>query len=368
MAIDPPSFQSLKDAAKAEIQSVDPTLTDFTEGSNLDAITATGAFLAQEAGEYALRLFRSGLVRYATDEELVALALEVYGLTPLEPTKSVGEVFWTEDAASGYTIPAGTTLTGTAPDGTAFTAVTLHDATSNNPSGIAVEASTAGAAGNVPAGTLTAVSGFATDPGATVSQPSRMAGGADDESPDHLRKRLLLYFPSLSKGVASAVELAALSVYGVEYVYTTVVDTNLGPIARVYVADSTGAGNGTLASLVQDTMAGVVALGAYPEVLAAAREEPTLTCTMVVKKASDVPRAEALARTVLLDACNAVSINDSWFASDLERVVHNAYPNVLSVEVRFNGALVAEKAVSSLGNTLRLLDGNLTVTATERAV
>lgn len=353
MPITPPTVEELRLLAETAIQDEDPTLTDFSPGSDLAAIRDAAALMADETVAYALRKFQNSFPTTASPDALPDLALGMYGLAELPATKSVGTIYWTEGSASNYTIPAGTTLTGTAPDGSTFQAVTLAEASSADAGGIRVEASVAGKAGNVPRNTLTGISGFPLDPTATISQPSRMSGGSDDEDMEHLRQRLLLYFPSLGKGTKAAVDLAALTTNGVAYVARKRVATRLGNVLRFWVADESGGGNEALAEKVSEALEAVVAEGANHVVTYAQITNPTLQVTVWIPPNEDKVRTQTRVAGVILDAANATGINEAWVESYLVGKAHAASPLVRRAQVKANGAAF-EKLTPPEGHTLRL--------------
>jgi uncharacterized phage protein gp47/JayE len=136
MPVSPSTFTQLRNLAETEIVTIDPTLSDFSEGSNLDAIVGAAAVLADDTNRVAIRLYRAHLLDTAEGEALDALALDRFGLARKAASPAVGSVLWAEDAASGYMIPAGTSVQGTGPDGALFEATTTADAVSN--SGLAI--------------------------------------------------------------------------------------------------------------------------------------------------------------------------------------------------------------------------------------
>lgn len=352
--------------ARDEITARDSTLTDFSEGSNLDAIAGAGAILADETNRYNLVLFKAHFLDTAEGSDLDALALDRFGLARNGATLAIGRIFWTEGSAAGYTIPAGTTITGTLADGSTYTATTTAASQSDSGNSIPVVASTAGRAGNAAAGTLTAPTGFATDATATVTQPSRMAGGADAETDPQFRNRLRRYYSTLAKATVKALVAAAQSVSGVYYAVVKESFGTDGGQVDVYIGDVDGAGNAPLVAAADTVLQATRAAGIYLVTSAAAREEKAITIEVTVPLGTDLTNAETQIRAATLDYCNNVPISTSWYASQIARTVHNALGSRgVSVTCKTGGNVFTSVDPAADVNTLRLTDGDLTVTLTE---
>lgn len=366
MPLQPATHAVLMQLARDEITARDATLTDFSEGSNLDALAGAGALLADETNRYNLVLFKAHFLDTAEAGDLDALALDRFGLSRLGATYAVGRVFWTEGSASGYTVPAGTTITGTLPDGSTYTATTTADSQSDSGDSIPVIASVAGRAGNALAETLEGPTGFATDATATVSQPSRMAGGSEAENDAQFRNRLRRYYSTLAKATIKALVAAAQSVSGIYYAVVKESFGTDGGQVDVYIADADGAGNAPLVAAADTVLQATKAAGIYLVTTAAAREDMTITVEVTVPQGSDLDNAEAQIRAAVLDYCNNVPISTSVYASQIARVVHNALGSVgVSVTSKTGGSVFTSIAPAADVNTLRLLTGNLTVTLSE---
>lgn len=77
---------------------------------------------------------------------------------------------------------------------------------------VSIRAAESGKRGNVPAGRISQFAGAAPFVGAGVSNPSDTSGGADQETDDDFRERLLRRFDELSRGTPLAVQNTAIGV------------------------------------------------------------------------------------------------------------------------------------------------------------
>ena len=115
MTVAIPSFADLYDAAKAEMQSRDPRLTDFNAGSALDALAGGSAILADEALRIALHLAKAAFVDTATGDDLDTRITDLGGPARNPATAASVELFIVRGSYVGaYTIDPDTEITGTA--------------------------------------------------------------------------------------------------------------------------------------------------------------------------------------------------------------------------------------------------------------
>lgn len=363
MPVNPSTFTELYNLAKDKIQASDPTLTDFSDGSNLDALAGASAILADETNRYNIVLFKQHFLDTAEGDALDALALDRFGLTRQGVTKAIGRIFWVEGSATGYTIPAGTVIEGTLADGTTYQAVTTEDSESDSGLSIPVEAVVGGRAGNVAAETLTAPSSaFVTDATATVTQKSRMAGGAPVESDVQFRDRLRRYYSTLAKATVAALIAAAEAVSGVFFAVVKEAFGSDSSLVTVYVADIDGDGNASLVTAADTAVQAVRAAGIRVVTEAAVREDMTITLVVTVPVGTDLTEAEAQIRAAALDYANNVPISTSVYASKFASAVHNALGRSgVSVACKTGGSVFVQIDPAADVNTLRLTTGNLTV-------
>lgn len=335
MPVAVPTFAELYAAGKTEVMIRDPSLNYWQEGSNLDALVGAMSVVADETMGYALRLHRARFLATAVGEELDALGVDRFGIERITiPSAAVGYVFWEEDAATGYAIPAGTALEGILDDGSVYQAVTTESAVSDSGLPIPVQASVVGRGGNVPARTLVEVGSFLTDPGATVVQRERMAGGAPAEDDNAYRARLQAYLEGLAKGVHAAYMRAVLSVPGI--VRTTIQEVAVSAyhrIVQIYVADPEGAGNSSLVAAATLAAEGVRPLGVLVSVVAAAREEIALVVSIELEPTADYLTVLAVVADALLVWTDTLPAGMPIRPSRVAEVCHRAHPAVVSADM-----------------------------------
>lgn len=361
MSLTAPTVDELYEAAKAEIMSVDATLNDFRDGSNLDALASAIAVVGDETMMYALSLHRARFLDTAQGDDLDALGVDRFDMPRLGAAQAVGYVYWTEGSASGYAIPVGTTLRGTLDDGSTYEVTTTAEVVSDSGLPVPVQAVTAGRGGNVPAFTLTTIVGFGgTDPTASITQPERMAGGAPAESDTAYRARLRTFFTSLSTGNRAAYVRATLSVPGVAQTSVVEVPTSGALIVQIYVADAEGAGNSALVSLVNAAIQDPVrALGVLCVVTAAAREEVALAVSIKLRRGADYATVLAAVAASIAVYVDTLPAGETLYASKVAEVAHRASTDVISVTVT-NGDVEPTNAY----NSVRLTGGTPTLTYT----
>lgn len=190
-------------------------LTDTSEGSVIDTISQ--AFGSVAAGiEQRIEGVRDAFdLRNATGAELDERVGELppYTISRFPAQRARGQVVVGRafsDVASTLTIPAGATF-ARADTGVVYSS--LSEVTI--PVGIAfatldVEASILGTAGNAPSFSITQIED-APNEILSVTNPSAISTGAEEESDAALKRRALLYLQSLAKCQPAALEFAALS-------------------------------------------------------------------------------------------------------------------------------------------------------------
>jgi len=362
-----PTWQELYDAARTEVQARNAELTDWTEGSVLDALTGGGAVLADEVIRVLVALFAAQFVDTASGSDLDALAADRFGLSRNAASSAVGTITWTRDAAGAYAIPAGTRVRATV-NGQSVTFTTDSDASlgaSDSSVDIDVTCSTTGPTGNVAAGTLTTVvDTVVADPSATITNAERATGGAVEETDAAFRDRIRRYFTSLRKGTVEALKAGALSVAGVSYatVNESYIDPDDGGYVAVYVGDPDGRGNTALAALVETELEDWRAAGVYVQVLAAAREEVSLALTLRVTRGADTATLAASVRAAVLAYTDQLDPNETLYLSQVEHAALGVSEDVLDAEVT---SPTSNETPSSPQNALRVAAGDLSLTWVE---
>jgi uncharacterized phage protein gp47/JayE len=250
-----PTFNELQDAAKAEIQLRNPALTDFNEGSNLDAISGAAAVMADEVIRIALARFAEVFFDTATGAALDALAQDRFGgrIVRKPATASIGTVRWTRNAAGAYTILAGTRFRVSV--GTQTVTVQTTSAVSMLAADtfvdLPVQATVTGRATNVAAGkTWQILDTLLADPSATATNPEPLAGGSDAETDEAFRDRIRRVYDALVRGTVSALEVGAMNVPGVAIVTVDESEVESSGWVYVYIGDPDARSNSALAALV----------------------------------------------------------------------------------------------------------------------
>lgn len=369
MALSVPTFDALYQAARAEVQSRRPDLTDWNEGSVLDALAGAGAILADQVVRYGIDLFSAQFLDTASGEQLDALALDRFGLTRKPAVAALGTLTFGRGAAVGViAIPAGTTCSGKV-SGTTVTVTTVVAAqmlAAEDTVDVTAAVTVTGPTGNLAAGVIdTIVDDLDDDPDATVSNADRFVGGMEAEPDESFRDRIRRYFQTLRRGTGEALQEAALSVGGVQYatVDEAFVHPDDGGYVAVYVGDPDGRGNDALAEAVEAEMDAWRAAGVEVRVLPAAREEIALALTVTVAHGADQGSLLEAIGAGVTAYTDGLAPNETLY---LSRVVAEAFAagdaDVKDVEVT---TPAADAAPSEPQNALRVPSESLSVSFVE---
>jgi len=364
-----PTFDDLYNAAKAETQARQPALTDYSDGSALDAITGGGAVLADMQIRADLDAAAAKYIAIATGSDLDAAVTDIFPGCPRQAeSASVGTLTFTRGGSSGVVeILAGTVVTATVNGQTVtFTTDSSVYMTGSTVSAIA-HCSAVGTAGNVAAGVVTTIpTPIPDDATATVTNADRFVGGAATETDDAYRARAQAYPLTLRRGTVAALEEGALSVPGVSYV--TVDESSLATDATVYVyvGDPDGRGNAALASLVATELENWRAAGVLVETVAAAREEVAVSVAVTVKAGAGTDALKSAIRAALLAYTDTLPSGSQMYLSALESAAIRVSGDVRGAIAIITGGVPSTDGVlpSAPSNAIRVLATALTVVYT----
>jgi uncharacterized phage protein gp47/JayE len=339
-----PTHADLYDAAKAEITSTDSRLTDFREGSALDASAGTSAMLAGEVMRWSERRFRACFVDTAEGSDLDSLITGLGGPARDQAAAAIAYVTLTRTSYSGaYTITAGTEVYGTAPNGQRVTFEVVNDivlgsgaiSIANRPAA----AQTNGPDFNVPAATLVNIDGLPA--GLVLTQPQRAAGGAFEQGDAAYREAFRLWRRTLAKGTPAALRYGALIVDGVDY--ATVDESNIadedGGYVALYIGDPDAEGNDALVAAVELSLetggedgTGFRAAGVEVRVFASERDERTISITVRIRRGSGIVAADV--KDALVSWSETIDPGVTGYLSAAEAAVHDIdVTNVLSADI-----------------------------------
>jgi uncharacterized phage protein gp47/JayE len=336
-----PTFDELYAVGQAEVQSRNPLLTDWAEGSNNDAVIGGATAIGDEAIRVVVELFAAQFLDTATGDYLDALVADRYpAMDQRKPAKgAVVTLTFTRGGSTGVlTVPAGTTCKATV-NGVSLlyaTDVEAHMPGADDAVDVTATCTTTGRSGNVAEDTITTiVDTLPDDATATVTNADRAVGGDVEETDDALRSRARRYHTTLRKATTAALEVAALGVAGVSF--ATVDEANMGAedggYVSVYVGDPDARGNDALAALVDDALDGTRAAGIDVRVLAAEREEITLTMTLYVRKGSATAELVTAARAAVLAYTGALPPSATFYLSGALAAAKGVSSDVLGAHV-----------------------------------
>lgn len=298
------SQQELYDLAQVIIQNANENLTDFLDGSTLDAICGMASLVGMELQRYNLIQFNKTHFGLATGpqnpgdpDDLNDLAVDQYGpkFARPEAVAAIDTVTFTRpnDSGGSVLIPAGT-IVKTQPDANgnvnrystnAAVTMTNTSAPSDLSVSVNVTAVVAGAStGNAAAGTITVIETTLLD-STIICTNAGNSTGLDSPDDDAYLQIIYNLIQALAGATMAAIQSAALAVPGV--VSATPVETGISAIAyniatgqtsgswfmvtqtTLYIADATGTASAALIAAVRAAIAPIKALGIYVNVAAA---------------------------------------------------------------------------------------------------
>lgn len=366
------TFAQLKTAAETEIETLAPTLTDFREGSNLDALAGAAAVVADTVILHGIVVQRECFVETAEGDALDRLIGSRTGgaVVRLPATAATTTLTLTRSSYGGaYTFTAGKAVTGVAADGSTITFTADAAVTLSAPSGsttIAVTCSVTGPDGNVPAGTLV-TSTLPT--GLALTQPSRAAGGNDEEPDDVYRARYRLFLQARQQGTPAALEYAARTVATVRF--AAVDESAIGGAAgtvTLYIADSSGEGSEALAEDVLyaidynefNGLVGARSAGAVVDVVAAVREEVAeLEFTVTIRAGSGISEDDI--KDAILAYFDTLEPGATLYPSAPEEAIRQISGDVLDAEMT---SPAGPRAPTLPYNSVRTADDGTDITIT----
>lgn len=298
MATQVPSQQELYDLFKNEVQSRNPNLTDFEEGSILDSVGGGLSTAGAEVSRGIIEAFAKTFFATANGPEVTGgpddleqLATDHFGDAFARPAAApaIGNVTFSRptSAAGNVTIPAGT-IVKTAKDANGaeqrFATETIVVMT-----GLSIQASVtavvAGTDGNVNPNTVVVIENALTDPTVVVTNPLTFSGGEAEDTDAEYREFIRLKIETLRGATKAAIEAAALNIPGIETATAienlqTVIEWDIGgsmtvgtyftiPRVKLYVADVNGVASLALIEAVEDAVLLVRACGVRVDVVGA---------------------------------------------------------------------------------------------------
>ncbi len=248
----------------------------FTEGSDINITTAGAAAMGDEALNFLCGRIAALFLDGADDDDLDRLVQDRFSPTirRKEAQPAVVTLTYTR------TVPVGGVLLSVSEgigkklrtsNGTEFELrqVMSMAANSTGPINVAAQATGAGTAGNVAAGTVTQFVDAPSDANLVVTNATVAAGGADRETDASLRQRARDFFRTARRGTLAAIEFGALTVQGVAQGTATEILDNGRPtgVVQQSIADANGQANELLADAVERALLEFRAAGIIVDVL-----------------------------------------------------------------------------------------------------
>lgn len=343
MAVELPTFQELYDAAKTEAQQRQGSLTDFSAGSALDALTGQAAVLADDVILASLHKWKAAYVDTATGTDLDRRITDFGGPNRLTASEATVTLTITRGAYVGaYTLSVGAEVTGEAPDGSTVTFTTDADAVLGMAAAsvsVLATCSETGRSGNVPPNTITTYASLPS--GLTIGHADRAAGGGDgepytDEGDRDYRARYRLSLQAQRKGTVQALEYGAKLVSGVTFAVvdeSTVGGTSTSYVS-VYVGDDDGGSNPTMIANVTTGLDDWRCAGIDVRVFGAEREELDFTITVVVANGSVLTDSDITEGAVAW--LDDLPPNTTLYLSAFEAGIHALSSDVLGVTIEYD--------------------------------
>jgi uncharacterized phage protein gp47/JayE len=372
-----PSFQNIYDAIRAEIQSRNPNLTDFSAGSVLDAYAGGMAIGADAVMRYAASRFDALFLSRATGADLDTIVLDRINLPRLGASISTARINIMRDGSyptGAITIPAGHPITVTRTDGSVVNATTTSAI--NIPSGAGPWMLVAGIASTTPGRdrntdstatyVLTTTTGTSLPTvGSIIITSSGLAGGADVEDDASYRARAIEFYGSLTRGTGPSLVVASKQNPQIRYAaYREVIN---GPYVDtyLYIADSDGNSNSQMEIDVFDAITEWRAMGRAVIVEGAAVEYIPMHITIKIRAGVSTGLIDQAVRVNVISAVNSLSPSEVLYLSGVETVVHQTSPAVLAADVVVNSdPSIRQISGITPNRILRVRDQDITTTIT----
>lgn len=335
-----------------------------TTNSDIHLVLRTCAAMGEEVGAYVQAALNALTLSNASGEDLDRLVFDLYQLRRFGAASAVVSLSLSRVAsASGLTIPAGSSFSGTSGVTYATQQTVSFPPGSPGPITVTAVADQTGPQGNLPPGSVnTAVTAFA-EP-VTVTNPQPAAGGRDQETDVQLRERARAFFTTARRGTRSAIEFGALQVPQVvqaaaQELFQT---ANGAPALRValYIADSAGQANSALASQVSRSLDEYRALGVPVAAIAAVPQYVRVTVVGAQFAAgADTEQVLASATASVLATVNALPPGATLYRSAVLAALQGVAQLLLP-----DGALVdpAGDLVPVTGTVIRTTTDRITIT------
>lgn len=349
MATTIPSQQDLYNLFKNEVQSRAPQLTDFADGSNLDAIAGGLSVGGEELAKIIIEKFNKTFFETSHGPEITEgaddlqiLAKDHFGESFARPAaeKATTTVDFSRptSGAGNVTIPAGTIVKSVKDsNGNEQRFATLSEVTMVTLIiSASVEAIEAGTDGNVSSATLTVIEDSLTDNTVVVTNPLAAVGGEAADTDAEYREFIRNLIEVIRGATKAAIEAAAVNVAGVDIATAiedlqTVIEWDIGtsmtvgdfftiPRVRLFIADV----NGTASQALIDAVEAAIFL--------------VRACGVKIIVVGAVPLSVDWTATLTL---NPSGPNFAEFTSDTTRIVEQMEQHIrdLPIGTGFNRAI-----------------------------
>ena len=367
---------------RARAKRIDPFQVDV-EGSDINLIVgATSAiahFLVLQLDYSVNKLLLDG----ADGEDLDRYAWDRYTLVRKGASAAVVQLRIYRDSAG----PSGTIAVGRkirTKTGIEYITTSVASMGTNDLVTICnASATQAGKSSQVGANALTAIDDPASlfDPSLRVNNDSPAAGGEEVQSDDQFREIIRVFWTTARRGTVGAIEFGAMQVPGivtakaVEALTTVIIVMPYGPVtisvpivsiscpARVvnlYIADSTGVANQTLANSCRFMLEEYRACGITVLVNTGMPSFINIVLALVFQADIDTVTLTDAVKGAIFEYVNSIPVNATLQRSALFTVLRRFVPNGLIVS---NDSIVAPAGdlVPNPGETIRTMLENITV-------
>ena len=367
MAVVLPTFAELQLAAQAEIQAKNSELTDFSEGSALDAVSAMGALMADETILLGLLRFSELFFATAKGEALERLAKDRLDLDkPAAQAAAVPMTLTRGDTTTADTVPVGTEFSGEVNGDTVTFALDgdmlfgIGDASGEGRATCTVT----GRSGNVDADVLTTLSSFTGSSDFTCTNGVRAVGGAEEATDPEFRAYIAAYWDGLVRGTVAALKAGAFTVGGVTFatVDESTAPSAMGGYVSLYVGDPDARSNAVMLANVDREMVNWRAAGILVQPIAAVREEFAVSITLYVKAGADTVAIETAARAAVLAYQAGLDPGATWYRSQAHHACIGVSGDCVGADVT---TPATDQAPAAPQNAMRTPTGLLSFTVVE---
>lgn len=309
----------------ADRRRINPATVDVA-GSDLNLLIGAGSLMGETIVARLASCLAGLFIDTSFNDKLDRLAFDRFGLTRKSAAPATVDLTFTRPLPGVPTpgvYPAGSLVQ--TPQGTQFSldADVVFGNFTTTVSSARATATVAGTSANVASNIITQFSTPPFDPTLTITNPQGAAGGAESENDTEFKGRIRDFFPSVRRGVLSALSFGARTVPGVSVATAIELTNTFGPdivpaaIVQLIIADANGGASPGLIQRVKDALLDYRALGIPVFVIGGNVLYQNIEWTLAFQPGIDTTQAREDVRSVTVAVAQLLPPGATLFRSSL---------------------------------------------------